>query len=811
MGIRELKNKHRYSALVLLFLLTATAIVGSILWTRVEQQSDWQPFVLTTTVYPESTDSHLDGNFYLDKIQPIFNKRCIVCHGCLDSPCLLKLTCYEGLLRGARKGNPDGTHLFAEKPVRLFDQPTLAAWREQGFCSVVEQLGPPEERPGKSILFRMLVASTEHNQPPFDLKPLEPVYQSVNKHICPCEQGIDDYLKQRPTAGMPFGMPALPADENQLFSEWITAGSPGPTADVMAQLQKLAKPEVIARWEAFLNQDAKISPLVSRFIFEHAFLATLHFEESPGEYFRLVRSTTPPIQVKTNADGASVVVPSPVHEIKTARPYDTPYIPGVDKFYYRLKKVTETRVQKSMFVWQLSDAKLKHLDELFFQVEPVDGKNLEPGYASHNPFKVFQAIPARSRAQFLVENSHLIVSGMIRGPVCVGNLATYAIKDNFWVFFVNPAHDPSVLKPNLGLKSWDVFMDYGLEGNLKYNEAYNQMLNKYKPTGYGIDDVWDGNQQNSNAWLTILRNETNATVLRGRQGGIPPTFWLIDYSGFERLYYSLVVNYEYYGSVAQKLDTWEFMSRLRQEFEDNFLRLLPVDARKKYRDLWTRGIGQELIFRMPFPGEDVGQGLDVAGTDPISGVLGKIQRRFTEAVSGPRDLLNTGDKPDVKLTDPVNDFAGWEAALSTLTMRTKLKFPQFLPSNTFIRLTKGEEHRVYSLVANRSYAFNNVVFDENGARQPELDTMSAYHGLVGDFPNLIIDLKIEDATAFLTELNVISTNEEWTAWKNKYGTLRNSAAFWPMLDWLTDWNFSNRQPDAGYFDLKYYMLLDSKY
>ncbi|MBN71760.1 MAG: hypothetical protein CME32_21065 [Gimesia sp.] len=806
-----MKNRVRYSVGVLLFLLAAGAIVGGIVWQQASEQADWQPFVLKPTTYPETTGSELAGSYYLDKIQPIFNRRCIVCHGCLDSPCLLKLTCYEGLLRGARKVNPDATHLFAEKPVRLFDQPSVAAWREQGFCNVVEQQGPAEERPAKSILFRMLVAGTEHNQPPFKLQPLEPIYHSVNKHLCPCEQGIDAYLQQRPSAGMPFGMPALTADENQLFSEWISAGSPGPTAEVMAQVQQLKQPAVIARWEAFLNQQAPISPLVSRFIFEHAFLATLHFEESPAEYFRLVRSTTPPIQVKTDADGKQMVTASAVHEIKTARPFNNPYLPGVDKLYYRLKKVTESRVQKSLFVWQLSDSKLKHLNELFFQVEPVAGKSLEPGYSSHNPFEVFQAIPARSRAQFLVENSHLIVSGMIRGPVCVGNLATYAIKDNFWVFFVDPEHDPSVLKPELGLQSWEDFMNYGLEGNAVYNDAYFKVLDQYKPTGYEINDVWDGNQQNSNAWLTILRNETNATVLRGRQGGIPPTFWLIDYSGFERLYYSLVVNYEYYGSVAQKLDTWEFMSRLRQEFEDNFLRLLPVDARKKYRDLWTRGIGQELLFRMPFPGENVGEGLEVEGTDPISGVLSQIQRQFTEAVSGPRDLLNTGNKPDVKLTDPVKDFAGWEAALSTLTMRTQLKFTPFLPSNTFIRLTKGEEHRVYSLVANRSYAFNNVVFDENGARQPELDTMSAYNGLVGDFPNLIVDLKIEDASACLTELNAISTTEEWTAWKNKYGTLRNSAAFWPLLDWLTDWNFQNRQPDAGYFDLKYYMLLDSRY
>lgn len=795
---------------IIVFLLVAAGVIAvGILWRQARTEAEWQAFVYTPPTYPKSTGSDLDGRYYLDKVQPIFDRRCIACHGCLDSPCLLKLTCYEGLIRGAREGNPDNTHLFTEKPVRLIDQPDLPAWRKQGFCRVVQQQGPPASRPAKSVLYRMLSAGVEHNQPPFDLKPIEPVYQLVDAHICPCGKGIDAYLKQRPAAGMPFGLPSLGPEEMHVFSEWIMADAPGPTAEVMADVNRVAKPEVIARWEAFLNQQDERSPLVSRYIFEHVFLATLHFAESPGEFFRLVRSTTPPIEVETNDDGTPRVVASPIHEIVTARPFDTPHIDGVDTFYYRLQKITESRVQKSLFIWHLDDAALRRLDDLFFQVEPVAGKNLRPDYTSHNPFEVFQALPARSRSLFLLENSQLIASGMIRGPVCVGNLATYAIKDNFWVFFVDPAADPSVLEPELGLRSWADFMDYGIEGNADYSAAYADSLDRYKPAGYRITDVWDGNRENRNAWLTILRNETNATVMQGRRGGIPPTFWLMDYSGFERLYYALVADYEYYGSVEEKLSTWQFMGALRQEFEDNFLRLLPEGERQKYRDLWTRGIGQDLLFTMPFPGEQFGEGVDVAGLDPISRVLGELQQRLTEAVSGPPDLLNTGNKPAVALADPITDVAGWEAAVSTLTVRTHLPFTQFLPSNTFVRLTAGDERRVYTIVANRSYAFNDVVFDENGARQPELDTMSVYEGLVGDFPNLLIDLKIDQAPAFLAELNAISTAADWQTWKNKYGTLRNTASFWPLLDWLNDWNFTNRQPDAGYFDLRYYMLLDS--
>jgi hypothetical protein len=804
-----LKSKVRY--FLVLLVIAGAVFGGRFLWLQERQEADWQPFVFSPLVYPKSTGSELDGSYYLDQVQPIFNRRCIACHGCLDAPCLLKLTSYEGVMRGAREGNPDGTHLFTQKPIRLIDQPSLAAWRKEGFRSVVELGGPRDERPVKSVLYRMLIAGVEHNQPPFDLKPIEPVYKRLNAHICPCGEGIDAYLEKRPTAGMPFGLPSLSTEEMQVFSEWITAGAPGPTADVMAELNKLAQPEVIARWEAFLNQQDDRSPLVSRYIFEHVFLATLHFDESPGEFFRLVRSTTPPIQVKTDADGNTQVVASPIHEIVTARPFDTPYIAGVRDFYYRLQKVTGPRVQKSLFVWKLDDAALRRLEELFFQVDAVAGKDLNPDYKSHNPFEVFQALPARSRSLFLLENSQLIASGMIRGPVCVGNLATYAIKDNFWVFFVDPDSDPSVLKPELGLKSWDDFMSYGIEGNAEYSEAFAATLNKYKPTGFLITDIWDGNQQNPNAWLTILRNETNATVMQGRRGGIPPTFWLMDYSGFERLYYSLVADYEYYGGVEEKLLTWQFMGALRQEYEDNFLLLLPEPEREQYRDKWTRGVGQDLLFTMPFPGEAIGPGVDVAGQDPISRMLGEIQRRLTETVSGPRDTLNPGTKPDVSLADPIADFAAWDAAISTLTMRTHLKFTPFLPSNTFVRLTAGDESRVYTLVANRSYAFNNVVFDENGARQPELDTMSVYHGVIGDFPDLLVDLKIGQASEFLTELNEIATPAAWTAWKDKYGTHRNTAAFWPMFDWFNTWNFANRQPDAGYFDLRYYMLLDSVY
>jgi len=67
----------------------------------------------------------------------------------------------------------------------------------------------------------------------------------------------------------------------------------------------------IAAWEAFFNGDSLKEQLMSRYMFEHLFLANIYFDElGTDEHFRLVRSTTPPGQ--------------PIDIIATRRPYDDP-------------------------------------------------------------------------------------------------------------------------------------------------------------------------------------------------------------------------------------------------------------------------------------------------------------------------------------------------------------------------------------------------------------------------------------------------------------------------------------------------------
>ncbi|MEK4034296.1 fatty acid cis/trans isomerase [Methylocystis sp. IM2] len=74
-----------------------------------------------------------------------------------------------------------------------------------------------------------------------------------------------------------------------------------------------------------------------------------------------------------------------------------------------------------------------------------------------------------------------------------------------------------------------------------------------------------------------------------------------------------------------------------------------------------------------------------------------------------------------------------------------------------------------------------------------------------------MELDLAQAPAFLKELRSVQTLDDWKALRNRYGVLRNSAHFWPTLDWFNDWNFRRRGEDAGYLDLSYYDLLDTVY
>lgn len=89
----------------------------------------------------------VEGRHFSQSVQPILESRSVVCHGCYDAPCQLKLSSAQGIERGiSNQLVYDGARLLAEKPNRLFiDGQNTQDWRERGFSPVLNERMQTEE------------------------------------------------------------------------------------------------------------------------------------------------------------------------------------------------------------------------------------------------------------------------------------------------------------------------------------------------------------------------------------------------------------------------------------------------------------------------------------------------------------------------------------------------------------------------------------------------------------------------------------------------------------------------------------------
>ncbi|TNF24868.1 MAG: hypothetical protein EP329_24075 [Deltaproteobacteria bacterium] len=762
---------------------------------------------------------------YLDEVQLVFARRCVNCHGCSDAPCQLKLTSYEAVVRGSNGDDLFGSRLMSIPASRMADgritdseglidfEATRASWRARGFYGVTEQ--------GSASPMRRFIERARTNPDPHDLRTEYALFEdgpTDRKFACiglrnAGPAGPSDALTE--PRGMPFAVEPLANEDYERLAEWLDDGAYGPTREAQRVLARPADADVIARWEAFLNQEPAQAALAARYLYEHLFFAHLHFPEAPGEFYELVRSRTP--------------APAPIDEVVT---FHANQDPAGERIYYRLRKYTAVVMQKNHIPWLLDDATLDRWQELFLDTDwGVDVR--APGYGNANPFAYFEQIPARIRNRFMLENSRHFIEAMVKGDVCVGSSATYAIRDRFWIWFYDPGSDvypapwaptpggfdpgsdPSAIDPYLGQDDLDhVDPSVAKESREEVHVlAFNDALRAMHPAGLALEDLWYGDREDKDAWLTVLRHGESATVHQGGIAGLPETIWVLSYANFERLYYSLVVNFQPWGNVAHKLDTWQMMSFVRSSAEDQFLMFMPPEMREYYRGLWVGAFSQgvqrlfpsaDLPSQVPFPG----------GVDPLSNIGQLVTARMPYLLGSVNPRLNPLDPP-YALSEPVDDLPSAERALSMLT-GFRGGHAAYLPDVTVLRVGGTS---VYTLLANRAYDAHNRTFLQKLARTPELDTMSVERGLVGSYPNLFIDVPLHRVYTLVTELQTVYDKKSFRHFvdRNTGGDgvreirviLRDDPAFWPFVDWLHTWNLAANGQEAGLLDLVGYFWRES--
>ena len=358
---------------------------------------------------------------YDEEVRPVLESRCVVCHGCYDAPCQLKLSSPEGIHRGANKKKVyNAARVTADEPTRLFiDAMTTEEWRQKGFDTVLNEAdNSPVKNLENSVLYKMLRQKRLYPQARTGMLSDEFDVTLDREQTCPTLEEFDEYAAKHPKGGMPFAMPNMNKDEYTTLVHWLAQGAPmpedKPPSDVAAKQ--------IKQWEAFLNGSSNKTKLVSRYLYEHLFQAHLHFEGTDDrEFYRLVRSTTAPGR--------------PVDVIPTRRPYGDP----AGSVYYRIVRHQGSIVAKTHMVYELSDKRMQRYKELFIepQYEVASLPSYEPAVAS-NPIKTFADIPVKSRYKFLLDDARFIIEGFIKGPVCRGQIALNVIEDQFWVVFFDP-------------------------------------------------------------------------------------------------------------------------------------------------------------------------------------------------------------------------------------------------------------------------------------------------------------------------------------------------------------------------------------
>ncbi len=727
---------------------------------------------------------------YQQRIKPILESRCVACHACYDAPCQLKLGSWEGIARGLSPAQVYDSSRISEAPTtRLFtDAQQASQWRAKGFSPVLnEYANTPADNLTASLLYRALALKQEHPLPNVDVLPGSFDFSLDREQSCPAIENYAHYANGNPLAGMPYGLPGISSEEFDLIAQWLAAGAPdeGPPAPSAAEQGE------VAAWERFLNGDSRKEQLMSRYLYEHLFLAHLHLSQEPGgNAYKIVRSATPPGQ--------------PIAIVATRRPFDDP---GVAPVYYRLLRDLEPIVAKTHMPYRFDAQRRARYRALF--LAPAYGVDSLPSYAPEsaaNPLATFHLIPADSRYRFMLDDAQFFVMNFIKGPVCRGQIALNVIEDRFWVFFDDPvkgigADAREIAQRELAPPSFPAaegsspsligpWRAYAAQER-KFQQAKAALLGRLAREQGGIDlqIIWDGDGHNSNAALTVFRNYDSATVVTGLVGEPPKTAWVIGYPLFERVFYLLAAGFDVYGNVAHQLHSRLYMDFLRMEGEANFIALLPKDARAATVAHWYRDAREDSIAQMNTLalGGDIDNAIAYRSADPKRELFAMLASRIGPALD---TRLSLEREPDAKLRAALKGLAA--VGGSSLA---------WLPESTFLQIVDASgPPRYFTLLRDTGHFNVTHLLREKGELAPAENALTVLPGLVGAYPNAIYRLRPDDIPQFAAALAALASEADYRRFADRFAVRRTSAEFWAVSDALQVAARRVAPDDGGLFD-----------
>jgi hypothetical protein len=726
---------------------------------------------------------------YWAEVKPVLESRCVVCHGCYDAPCQLKLGAIEGIERGASEAVVyDQSRLRGAEPTRLFeDAQTVSEWRAKGFYPVLnEHRDSIEANREASVMYRMLALKGDNPLPAEKLLGDKFDLDINRKNVCAAPAAFDKYAADHPLFGMPYALPALDSGQQATLMQWLEQGARYTARPALASHFA----DSVATWETFFNEPSLKSQLAARYIYEHLFLTHMYFPSLDNRtFFRLVRSSSPPGE--------------PLDIIATRRPYDEP---GHERVYYRLMPELESVVAKTHMPYALTPERMSNWQAWFkdssYEVSKLPSYDLAD---ASNPFRTFDAIPVRSRYRFLLDEAHNTINSFIKGPVCRGQVAVDVINDRFWVFFADPDDSKLNLMEGFIEKRFENDELPASSGNIyapithwrRYSKqqkrliaAWDEYLSEHydDPQDISLDLVWDGDGVNDNAALTVFRHFNSATVEKGLIGTQPKTAWLVDYTLLERIHYLLVAGYDVFGNVGHQLFTRTYMDFLRMEGEASFLLLLPEEARQRERAYWYREAADDVQEFMALPRFEstVTPAIDYKTNDEKAELLSMLQSRLAAVLPDDRSLASLNN----------SEIAGAFETLEQLQGGPVI----YLPQVAFVEIKGASASQYLSIVRNDAHLNITALFKEDKYRVPAEDTVTVVAGFLGAYPNAFWSVPETRLKEFVEALSSLKSDADYERFVDSFGVRRTDPAFWQYADTVHSRYLADAPVEFGLFD-----------
>ena len=231
----------------------------------------------------------------------------------------------------------------------------------------------------------------------------------------------------------------------------------------------------------------------------------------------------------------------------------------------------------------------------------------------------------------------------------------------------------------------------------------------------------------------------------------------------------------------------------------------------------TEGYTKDFAF-----GNALEAGQDLSGPQAWKAILAAVFKEYSKEGAAQADLAGNFPEGAPLPGDLKPNEREAIAALRQIAGDKSKGFAQFLPNVSYVRIgaerlpfkedslsvSLNNADLVYSLVVDRGYRFNNIAFGMNLARNPQGDKISVFTGVIGDYPNLFLDVPLPDINEFIAAVKGLNSRKDFAALVERFGVNRTEPKFWAFQDFVHKWEFDRDPLRAAFADISDYQITE---